>query len=345
MFQSARLKLTFWYAAIILLINLTISSLIYYRTSILLNHEFNRIQNRLEEERRQFGVSIQKQLHEKLALENLEKTKENLLTQLFIINAGITSLVVIFGYILSSKTLAPIAETVHLQEQFIGDASHELKTPLTSLQTSLEVNLADKTLSKKARAILQENLDDVTQLITLTERLLQLAKPANEQDIELHPIELQETIATALKKARQLAEKKDITLKQTGTTAKMFVKADQALLTELCIILLDNAIKYSEPKKTVTVQTVASSRHVTISCIDEGIGIAAKDLDKIFDRFYQVSNSRTRSVTSSQSKGYGLGLSLAQRIAELHHSQLSVQSTPNVGTKISFYLYREASKK
>jgi len=349
MFQSARLKLTFWYAAIILLINATISGLIYYRTNLIINDEFNRIQNRLEEERQLFGLTLEKQVHEKLALENLEQTKDNLMTQLFVINAGITTLVIMFGYVLSSKTLAPIAETMHLQEQFIGDASHELRTPLTSLQTSLEVNISDPKVSQKTKQLLIENLDDVTQLITLTDRLLQLAQPNQNRTISFKPVQMVGIIQSAIKKISPLAQKKHIKIKYDRETvdSSIYVKADAPLLKELLIILLDNAVKYSPTQTLVEIIMTKSKRYISLTVTDQGIGIPPQDMTKIFDRFFQVKTSRTRSqhTQSAVGKGYGLGLSLAKRIADFHGTEISIKSQLNTGTRISFHLQQTTAPK
>lgn len=144
---------------------------------------------------------------------------------------------------------------------------------------------------------------------------------------------LSEVIDHAVKKVLPLAKKKHIEI-QSQQPEQYSLKGDKQSLKQLFVILLDNAIKYSSSKTTVTITTKKSDHSVSIDIADQGIGIEKKDISRIFDRFYRIDNSRTRQEVS----GYGLGLSIAKKIVDEHKGTLSVKSEKGKGTTFTIQL-------
>jgi signal transduction histidine kinase len=129
-----------------------------------------------------------------------------------------------------------------------------------------------------------------------------------------------------------LAAKKHITI--INTSNNLYVLGLRQNLVELFIILLDNAIKYSESNTTITIRSKKTRTYALIDIKDEGVGISKNDIAHIFDRFYRSDKSRSKEVI----KGYGLGLSIAQKIVEEHRGKIEVTSTMNKGSTFTIYL-------
>lgn len=319
MFQSARLKLTAWYLLIIILVSGLFSGVIY----TVISHEYNRI-GRIQRVR---------QVEFNNDPIDLAQARRNLTATLVLINLGILGLAGIAGYFLAGRTLRPIKEMVDEQNRFITDASHELRTPITSLKTEIEVNLRDKKLDQEARKILTSNLEEVNNLQVLSDSLIKLTQyQKSNGNILLENVSLAEISLEAGKKVAKLAQNKKIIIKNKIQEIK--INADRESLTELLVIFLDNAIKYSPHHSTVTLTSQEIDQGVVLKISDEGIGIGEKDIPHLFDRFYRVDKSRTKTDTL----GYGLGLSIAQQIVNKHHGNIEVESKINQGTTFSIYL-------
>lgn len=290
MFNSARLKLTAWYLLVIMLVSVTFSMMIF-----------------------QMQVAEWSRFERRFHFVFAQEAAERLTVFLVVINGGILVVSGSLGYFLAGKTLKPIKEMVEEQNRFIADASHELRTPLTALKSALEVNLRDKKL-------LKDCLEQVNKLQSLTESLLQLSN----NSLKLEKVNFSEIVKTAIAEIEPKAKQKGIVVKKAFEEA--FVLGDKYALTDLVVILLDNAIKYS-PKKTVV--TVGLQENI-LTVSDQGIGIAEKDLPHIFNRFYRADPARTG--------GYGLGLSIAKKIVEAHQGTIEIASEVNKGTTVTVRL-------
>lgn len=216
------------------------------------------------------------------------------------------------------------------QKRFVSDASHELRTPLTALKTSIEVNMKDKEFQAPAvQDLLKRNLFQIDKLQALTDNLLVLARYQTVSKIPLHNVSLDEVIRNVVDKLQSLADKNSIQIKLS--TFDIEIQGDKDRLSELFTILLDNAIKYSPDNETITITSFSDPKRATISIQDNGVGIAKKDLPLIFDRFYRAETARTK-------EGYGLGLSIAKSIVEMHKGNIFVESEKNKGTKFTIQL-------
>jgi len=340
MFNKARIRLTAWYLLILMSVSIGFSAVIYKVLTLELDR-FSRLQ-RLRIERRLSGDELppfEQRLRSNPPRifadpELIEETKKRLVFFLTIVNGGIFLISGGLAYFLAGKTLKPIKDMVDEQNQFISDASHELRTPLTSIKSAIEVHLRDKHLGlAEAKKLLKENLTEIDKLQSLSEKLLQLAsyqKPNNQKRFEV--VSLASIIKSSIQKVKPQAIKKKITINDESQDFEL--EGDQYALTDLLVILLDNAIKYSPKGKTVTINSSKTDREIIISVSDQGIGISQKDLPHIFDRFYRADLARSKEEAS----GFGLGLSIAKKIVESHRGKIAVESKLGKGSTFTIRL-------
>ncbi len=324
MFNSARVKLTTWYLLIIIFVSIAFSLVIYRG----LTGEVNRAVRleRFRSERRHSAVRLPSPVF--LDPNFINEIKRRIVFGLMIINGVIFIGAGALGYFLAGKTLSPIQEMVEEQNRFITDASHELRTPLTALKSSLEVNLRDKNLTiENAKKTMSESIEDINDLQRLSDSLLNLSqyqKPffsANIKDISLNVC-----INKAIKKVTSLAKQKQITIKKN--VEEINIKGIEDDLTNLFVIVLDNAIKYSPKKTSIKIYAKKTNNQTIVEIKDQGIGIEKKDLPFIFDRFFRADQSRSKEKVI----GYGLGLSIAKKIVLNHHGKILATSQVDKGS-------------
>lgn len=334
LFQSTRLKLTLQYTLIMLAISVLISAVFFLRTDHVLQLEFDRINQRfqLEEQGMQPRMGPNP-LRRRINPDDLTSARNQLLRQVVGINFLVALSTFGLGYLLSGFTLRPIETAMTAQKRFLGDAAHELKTPLTVLKTSLEINLMEKDLPPSIKTMLKSNLKDVITLETLTEGLLKLSSSLTSKSL-FHPTPVKPAIAQAIAQVSPLANKKHITFITKSIPLGLTITSDPSILSELLVIFLDNAIKYSNPHSTITISATTAKKFAHLSIADQGIGIAPEHLPHIFERFYQADPSRSKSATN----GFGLGLALAKQLVDKHHGQLEVDSTEGKGTTFTLKL-------
>lgn len=337
MFHSARLKLTLWYLTLTMMVSLAFSTAIYRVLSLELER-FSQLQRaRLERRLQQdqfFVFRAPTALPVLIDPDLTQEVRQRMLMVLLAINAGIAVLAGGLGYLLAGKTLHPIQEMVDEQRRFISDASHELKTPLTSLKTAFEVYLRDKKRSRPdADTLVKESIEEVNSLQSLSESLLTLSQYEQMNGtLQTSPIALENVVTAALKKVQPLAKQKAV--KITHPKTKTVVRGEYYSLLELLVILLDNAVKYSTAKSEVHISISPQAKKVSIAITDQGMGIEKKDLPHLFDRFYRADQARTRNNTS----GHGLGLAIARQIVDRHQGNISVKSTVGKGSTFTVIL-------
>ncbi len=264
-------------------------------------------------------------LDERLEQRNTE-TRTSVLGSLAIINGVMLAGGTAFSYYLARRTLRPIEAAMAAQSQFISDASHEIRTPLTALQTSNEVVLRKAVITEsKARDVFTKNIVEIEKLRGLADALLSLAKTEQANDSQ-QTTRLDDLLAEVASRVQPLADKKHCTVNIDAPAAS--ITANSAALQQIITILLDNAIKYSPEKSAVQIAATVDGNKLAITIRDNGIGIAAKDLPHIFDRFYRADTARTRTDTS----GHGLGLAIAKQLADRHGYTISCDSTPGRGS-------------
>ncbi len=212
--------------------------------------------------------------------------------------------------------------------QFSSDASHELRTPLTILQGQNELVLSKPRDPKEYQEVIASNLEEINYMSKVLEDLFVLSK-SDENQILLNckPMDLRELVEEALKHAEVLAGDKDISL-VTAFLESVEINGDKVRLRQMTWNILGNGIKYTQPGGELKVSLQEEAGFALLSIQDTGIGISAKDLPFIFNRFYRVDKARSRDEGGS-----GLGLSICKHIAEAHKGSIEVESKPSIGTR------------
>jgi len=213
-------------------------------------------------------------------------------------------------------------------KRFTADASHELRNPWSFVRTLAEVSLRSSEADPASRKAFQEIVEESSKAKRLLEDMLTLARAdAGNAQLAFEPVNLAELVTTVCEKARLLATARQHTLVLSleGECHRP-VWADYASLRRLVWILLDNAAKYTQAPGSIKVMVMGVADQVLVSVEDNGCGIPAADVHRIFERFYRTDPSR------SQVEGTGLGLAIAKWIADAHHARLTVESNESTGS-------------
>jgi len=256
------------------------------------------------------------------------KASNQMILSLVYINLVVLAAGGLGAFFLARRTLRPIAEAHEAQSRFTSDASHELRTPLSAMKTELEVNLRDPNLEiGEARELLESNLEEVEKLIQLSQMLLHLSRLDHDK-LEVTNVDLPLVLEELIKRYPKDRKRFVITARKKATTV-----ANEPAVNELMGILIDNALKYSPPKTPIAIRIFERRGSVAFEIKNEGKKIPEDMLPKVFERFFRADTSRTNSAKN----GYGLGLSIAKKIADVHHGELTVSSTDEY-TTFTFYL-------
>ena len=213
--------------------------------------------------------------------------------------------------------------------RFMADAAHELRTPVAVLRTRADVALQREREPAEYVATLEALGRETERLSGIVDDLFTLARAdAGERPLHLERVQLDELILETVSATGALAERQGVTL-AVGAADEVVLEADTGLVRQLLVILLDNAIKFSERGGVVAVDLRASPTLATLTVRDTGVGIPPGELSRVFDRFYRGESAR------GSTSGAGLGLSIAQWIATAHDARIEIASTPGHGTMIT----------
>lgn len=246
----------------------------------------------------------------------------------------IFALIIVFLICLyfANKSIKPIELAWDKQSQFIADASHELKTPLTTINTNIDVLLAhsDNTINDEKKWLMYIQ-DEVTRMAKLTDNLLFLTKVdySNTENTIFANFSLSSAVENVLLTLEAVIYEKNINL-VCDIRDNINIIGDKDRMKQLILILLDNAIKYTNQNGTIEVNLARREKHAELSVKNTGDGILPEDIDRVFDRFYRFDKSRARN-----SGGYGLGLAIAKSIVTLHKGTINVKSAPREYTKFT----------
>ncbi|HXC25874.1 MAG TPA: HAMP domain-containing sensor histidine kinase [Gemmatimonadaceae bacterium] len=233
------------------------------------------------------------------------------------------------GSFLTQKSIEPVEQTMTSMRRFMADAAHELRTPLTVLRTRAEVTLQRAYTAEEYQDALRTIEREAQHLGKIVEDLLLLARTdAGERPIARERLFLDDIALDAANAARSIAERRGVTL-EVGAFDEAAVIGDAVLIRQLVLILLDNAIKFTPAGNTVRMSVTSEDGAALLRVDDHGIGIPADQLSHVFERFFRGDTARIRS------DGAGLGLSIAQWIAEAHRATIEIQSTPGEGTQVA----------
>lgn len=229
------------------------------------------------------------------------------------------------------RLLERLERSFEQQSRFASDAAHELRTPLATLRTNLELVLSNPhaTLAdyREMAGALERALERLERLVN---DLLLLAR--GEKDIRVEPVYLEVLIGDVIQELEPLAQSHQVSLR-CNITDEVVLQADAPLLAQAISNLVRNGIYYNHPGGSVTVTVHREANGVAISVEDTGIGIAPGEKSRIFERFYRIDRSRAR-----HRGGSGLGLSIVAHIVQLHGGHIQVESTPGVGSTFTIWL-------
>lgn len=241
------------------------------------------------------------------------------------------------GYILSGRTIIPIRESIQKQQEFVANVSHELRTPIAVVLTNLDVVRSQPQEPVEEHLIWLDNAyRETKRMEKVVTDLLFLAKAdAGQMNLDKEYLQLAYLITDTSEKLMALAAKKNISIYNT-IDERTYLFADPMRLTQLVVILLDNAIKYSEEKTTISISAREERGHYLLRFKDQGVGIPTEDLEKVYERFYRADKARSREMG-----GTGLGLSIAKWIADEHGWKLEITSEPGKGTIVTLWIPQE----
>ena len=243
-------------------------------------------------------------------------------------------LVVAGGWFLVRKSTAPVERSIEHMRRFMADAAHELRTPLTVLRSRAEVALQQPRPAREYEEALRGIESEAKRLGTLVEDLLILARAdAGERPIVRERLYLDDLTLEAAGAARVVAQAKGVAL-DVDEFDEAPVVGDPTLLRQLVMILLDNAVKFTDRGGRVRVRVGAPNDRALLVVEDSGVGITTEQLPHVFERFYRGDVARSRA-NGNGADGAGLGLSIAKWIADAHHAEIAVASAPGEGTHVT----------
>lgn len=212
---------------------------------------------------------------------------------------------------------------------FVSNASHELKTPLSSIKLLSDSVLSMNELDEdNVREFMGDINGEVDRLTKIIDRLLTLTKlDVGDEELDLKVTDINEMADRIVKSLLPVSEDKGVTL-VNATNIEALAMVDREKLWQVIYNITDNAVKYTPSGGSVTVYVFNDGEFCRIEIVDTGIGIPEDDVNKIFDRFYRVDKARAR-----ESGGTGLGLSIANDVVMMHEGKILVDSTEGVGTK------------
>ncbi len=330
MFSSAVFKLTAWYVGILALISLAFSLPVYIITSDRLERSAtNQMQIFRTDPRLKNGV-FRTQDYATRRQEQLDLDRQQLLNNIIFENILILVIGSIASYLFARRTLRPIEEAHSAQGKFTANASHQLRTPLATMQAEIDVALRDKKLSTaEARHVLQSNLEEIGRLRVLSDQLLRLTRIDPS-----HTKGQQKTFDAGVLAKRFVHKNHKIynLVLSKESKPKAMSKGDGVLIEEALTILCENAYRYSGGK-VVTIGVTKGRNCVRISVADHGPGMKFEEQERVFDRFYRGKDSAGLNPA-----GHGLGLSLAREIVERYEGTIIVKSKLGNGSVFSIVM-------
>lgn len=239
--------------------------------------------------------------------------------------------------LLAERFQHDIAELRRLEQarrEFVANASHELRTPLASIKAYAETLAGGPVPSAEAKDFISEIESNAERMAKLVDDLLDLsALESGRMPPAYEPLELGGVAAEAAAGLKPLAARKQIVLRVGPFHDLPRVRADRGQIKQVLVNLLDNAVKYTPERGLVRLEGRSDGRTVTVLIEDDGAGIPAEHLPRVFERFYRADKARSRDMG-----GTGLGLSIVKHIIEAHGGAVAAESEPGRGSRFSFTL-------
>lgn len=279
----------------------------------------------------------------KIAFADLSSERASLrnqaLTSLLVGIGGLLAFLVI-SIFLANLALGPTERAWRQQKQFVADASHELKTPLTVILANTNILLShpQDTIAQQQKWI-SHTRDEAERMKKLVDDMLFLARSdAAPQESCFESLDLSDAVWSCLLPFEPIAFERQVTL-ESEIAEHLMISGDLGQIKQLMLILLDNACKYADAGGTIRCSLERVQEHIVLRVQNSGEPIPAEELPHIFERFYRADKSRARKQEIGQG-GYGLGLAIAARIAQAHRGKIAAESNAAVGTVITVTLPR-----
>lgn len=234
-------------------------------------------------------------------------------------------LTAVLGWFLAQRSLRPIVAMSDQQRQFMADASHELRTPISVARTAAEVTLDAGAPGpehyRESLGIIRQQMLRLSRIVTDMFTLAQA--DAGVYSLQPAPFYLDELVRECSAAASVLGSRRGVRV-EVVSAPESLCHGDEGLIRQLVMILLDNAVKYTAEGGVVRVSLERGEREYRLSVADTGCGIPAQDQPLIFRRFYRVDKARSRAFADGGGSGSGLGLAIGKWIAEVHHGTLEL---------------------
>ena len=220
-----------------------------------------------------------------------------------------------------------IVKSSQMRQEFTANVSHELKTPLTAISGYAELIASGMTSGDDTIRFAGEISKSSNRLLTLINDILRLSELDASTEVPMEELDLYELAEKCISMLQINAEKQNVTLMLTGKSTRMM--ANREMMEELLYNLVSNAIRYNRPYGNVVVSVNREEEQVHLTVEDTGIGISQADQERVFERFYRVDKSRSKSTG-----GTGLGLAIVKHVVQCHGAKLNMQSQLGSGTRI-----------
>ena len=233
------------------------------------------------------------------------------------------------------EELKQMKKDANYRREFLGNVSHELKTPIFNIQgyvqTLIDGGLEDENINLK---YLKRANKSVNRMINIVDDLEVISRLETEQDeLDLQKFNIVELIKEVFDQMEMKSSEMNISLSYKNESQSDFVFADRDKIQQVLMNLISNSIKYGKNGGNVDIRLFDMESNMLIEIGDNGIGIAEESLDRLFERFYRVDKNRSREIG-----GTGLGLAIVKHILEGHNQSINVRSTKGVGSTFSFFL-------
>ena len=240
-----------------------------------------------------------------------------------------TALIMLGGIIVTVRAAAHEMETARLKTEFVSNVSHELKTPLSLIRMFSETLDSDLTVNEKDHkdfvGIIRRESERLTHLVN---NILDFSRiDAGRREYHFRSVDAVDIVRHALEAFRFRIQEQGFTVETCFPEHPLLMNIDTEAITQAVLNLIDNAMKYSAETREIRVEVRGEEGRGLIIVRDAGVGIAAKDIDHIFERFYRGSSQKTK-----QTRGTGIGLSLAKEVVEAHRGTMDVKSVPQNGS-------------
>ncbi len=268
--------------------------------------------------------------------DDMKKVKTKLLKQLAFMDIGILTTSFVLGFIVSDYYLSPIELMIIQQRRFLSDAAHELKTPITSIKLALEIDMLDENLDEKVLQMLKNYSRDIQELENLIQNILDLSKLSSayiKSWIKPEKLDLKKQAQIVIQKMHNFSKRKKVKI-LLRSQDNIYFLADKRNIQKLFTIFLDNAIKYTDFDSQVIFSIKKTKKHIVINFEDEGPGIKEDDIQAIFQPFFRSY----REYIRNSYEGFGLGLSIAERIVSIYKGKIFVKNLKPSGTRFTILL-------